>query len=56
VERTSPAAPADRSAPAAVVAQAEPASAPAEGRTAPGPYFLGRPDAPLVMEEYSDFQ
>lgn len=27
-----------------------------DGRTAPGPYFLGRIDAPVALEEYGDYQ
>ncbi len=27
-----------------------------DGRTAPGPYYLGRPDAPVTLDEYADFQ
>jgi hypothetical protein len=27
-----------------------------DGNTHPGPYFLGRSDAPVVLEEYADFQ
>jgi hypothetical protein len=26
------------------------------GNTAPGPYYLGRLDAPVRIDEYSDFQ
>jgi hypothetical protein len=28
----------------------------ADGRSHPGPYFLGRADAPIVLDEYADFQ
>ena len=26
------------------------------GSTYPGPYYIGSPDAPVVLEEYGDFQ
>lgn len=26
------------------------------GGTYPGPFFLGRPDAPITIDEYADFQ
>ena len=26
------------------------------GNTYPGPYYLGSPDAPVVLQEYADFQ
>lgn len=26
------------------------------GSSYPGPYFIGAPDAPVVFEEYADFQ
>jgi cytoskeletal protein RodZ len=32
------------------------AAAVGDGRTHPGPYFLGRPDAPVTIDEYADFQ
>jgi hypothetical protein len=51
------------SAPAAVgsaVVQAALATAPlgqaSDGSSYPGPYFLGRAEAPVVLEEYADFQ
>jgi protein-disulfide isomerase len=59
-----PAAPASATAPAAVV-PVPPAAASAvastgvttgAGRTYPGPFFLGRPDAPVTIDEYADFQ
>lgn len=27
----------------------------ADGRTHPGPYFLGKADAPVTLDEYADF-
>jgi hypothetical protein len=27
-----------------------------DGKTYPGPYFIGKPDAPLRLDEFSDFQ
>ena len=27
-----------------------------DGGTYPGPYFVGRPDAPVRVDEFSDFQ
>jgi hypothetical protein len=53
VAQVSPAA--ERSA----AAQASPALAQApaaDGGSYPGPYFLGRAEAPVVLEEYADFQ
>jgi hypothetical protein len=41
---------------AAVVPAPVAAVALADGRTHPGPYFLGQPDAPVTLDEYSDFQ
>ena len=32
------------------------APAPGDGRTHPGPYFLGRANAPVTLDEYADFQ
>lgn len=64
-------APAHQASPAIVAAASSPAPAPAAPvsvtlptglvlrggrRSAPGPYFLGRIDAPVVLEEYGDYQ
>lgn len=49
-------APTSPAAPAATVPASATSPVTGDGQSYPGPYFRGRADAPVTIEEYADFQ